>query len=63
LGEIPAAVVQARGPVSEDDLRRFAASRLAAFKVPEKILVSPAPLPRNANGKVVKSDLRTAFAR
>jgi long-chain acyl-CoA synthetase len=61
LGEIPAAVVQARAAVSEQDLRRFAATRLAAFKVPEKILVSQAPLPRNANGKVVKSELRAAF--
>jgi long-chain acyl-CoA synthetase len=62
LGEVPAAVVQVRAAVSEDDLRRFAATRLAPFKVPEKILMLQAPLPRNANGKVVKSELKMAFA-
>jgi long-chain acyl-CoA synthetase len=62
LGEVPAAVVQTRAPVGECDLRAFAAGRLAAFKVPERIAVSSAPLPRNASGKVVKSALKAAFA-
>jgi long-chain acyl-CoA synthetase len=61
LGEVPAAVVKARRPVSESDLRAFAATRLAAFKVPARIAFSSAPLPRNANGKVIKSALKATF--
>jgi long-chain acyl-CoA synthetase len=63
LGEVPAALVQTRpgAQVSEAALRAFAAERLAAFKVPVKVLVSEMPLPRNAGGKLVKSELRKAF--
>jgi long-chain acyl-CoA synthetase len=63
LGEVPAALVQTRpgAQVSEAALRAFAAERLAAFKVPVKVLVSDAALPRNAGGKLVKSELRKAF--
>jgi len=61
LGEVPAALVTAHMPVSEDELRAFAAQRLAAFKVPVKVLVTSLPLPRNANGKLVKAELKKAF--
>jgi long-chain acyl-CoA synthetase len=63
LGEVPAALVQTRpgAQVSEAALRAFAAERLAAFKVPVQVLVSDAALPRNAGGKLVKSELRKAF--
>jgi acyl-CoA synthetase (AMP-forming)/AMP-acid ligase II len=63
LGEVPAALVQTRpgAQVSEAALRAFAAERLAAFKVPVRVLVSDAALPRNAGGKLVKSELRKAF--
>jgi long-chain acyl-CoA synthetase len=64
LGEVPAALVQARPgmEVSEQGLQDFARARLAAFKVPVRILVSHEPLARNAGGKLVKSVLRKAFA-
>jgi long-chain acyl-CoA synthetase len=61
LGEVPAALVQAIAPVSEDDLRAFAGARLAAFKVPVQMIITSSPLPRNAGGKLVKRDLRKAF--
>jgi acyl-CoA synthetase (AMP-forming)/AMP-acid ligase II len=59
---VPAAVVQSRGAVSETDLRAFAATRLAAFKVPHRIIISPESLPRNANGKFLKRELRETLA-
>jgi long-chain acyl-CoA synthetase len=62
LGEVPAALVQARGPVSEDVLQDFAGRYLASYKVPVRILVSHDPLPRNAGGKLVRRELIKAFA-
>jgi acyl-coenzyme A synthetase/AMP-(fatty) acid ligase len=38
------------------------ASRLAAFKVPLTIAFCPEPLPRNANGKILKGELKKLFA-
>ena len=63
LGEVPAALVQLRAgmAVSEAALRAFAGVRLAAFKVPERVVISNDALPRNANGKLVKSEMRKAF--
>jgi hypothetical protein len=43
-------------------LHVYACSRLAAYKVPEPILVSPAPLPRNGSGKLLKSARKSMFA-
>jgi long-chain acyl-CoA synthetase len=60
LGEEPAAVVQLQSDaeVSEDELRTWVAARLAAFKVPVRILFLPHPLPRNPAGKILKSELK-----
>ena len=38
------------------------AARLAAFKVPVRVVFSAETLPRNANGKILKSELRRHFA-
>ena len=64
LGEEVGAVVQLKPgkTVSEDELRAHVASQLAAFKVPVEIRFQEEPLPRNANGKILKSDLRARFA-
>ena len=60
LGEEPGAVVQIRAgtAVTEDELRAFLATRLAAFKVPVRIWFRDEPLPRNPNGKILKRDLK-----
>jgi long-chain acyl-CoA synthetase len=60
LGEEVGAVVQvtASSQVTEDDLRKHVAARLAGFKVPVKIEIRQDPLPRNANGKILKRQLK-----
>ena len=59
LGERVHAVVHAPGvDLSEAALREFCGARLADYKVPESISFSVAPLPRNANGKLMKRLLR-----
>jgi long-chain acyl-CoA synthetase len=64
LGEVPAALVQAR-PGAELDaamLQAFARARLAEFKVPVRVVISQKALPRNEGGKLMKSELRKVFA-
>ncbi len=63
LGEEPAAVVHLApgSSASEDELRSFVRERIAAFKVPVRILFHPETLPRNANGKILKKELRGLF--
>jgi fatty-acyl-CoA synthase len=58
-GEVPKAYVVARAGTTPapDDLREFAAGRLARFKVPKAIEVVDA-LPKTATGKVQKHVLR-----
>jgi long-chain acyl-CoA synthetase len=60
LGEEVGAVVQVTpmSRVTEDDLRKHVAERLAGFKVPVKIEIRQDPLPRNANGKILKRQLK-----
>jgi len=63
LGEEPAAVVTLKpgSEATERELRAFVADRLAAFKVPVKVLFSKETLPRNANGKIMKNELKKLF--
>jgi len=58
LGERVHAVVVTREEVSDQTLRAWCAERLSDYKVPESIVVRSEPLPRNANGKVMKRQLR-----
>jgi long-chain acyl-CoA synthetase len=64
LGEEPGAVVTLKpgGTATERELRDFVRARLAAFKVPVKVVFWPQMLPRNANGKIVKTELKKVFA-
>ncbi|HEX7947170.1 MAG TPA: class I adenylate-forming enzyme family protein [Phenylobacterium sp.] len=64
LGEEPAAVVHLRpgGTATEAELRQFVRARLAAFTVPVKVVFWPETLPRNANGKIVKKELKAQLA-
>ena len=61
LGERVHAFLYAPG-IARDDaaIKRHCAERLADYKVPETLTWSDAPLPRNANGKVMKRVLRDA---
>jgi long-chain acyl-CoA synthetase len=60
LGEEPVAVVCLKpgALASAGDIRGWTAQRLAAFKVPAEVIIRPEPLPRNANGKIVKRDVK-----
>jgi long-chain acyl-CoA synthetase len=62
LGERVHAVVVTRNPVGGEALRAWCAERLSDYKVPETIDLTADPLPRNANGKVMKRQLREAWA-
>lgn len=63
LGEVPgAAVLLHEGHHTEAEaLRAFVRERLAAFKVPDHVWFLDAELPRNANGKILKRELRNAL--
>ena len=56
LGQAVAAVVVVDG-VDEDELRAFAAARLAYYKVPTHWRLTHVPLKRTATGKVIRSAL------
>jgi len=62
LGERVHAVVVTRDDVGAEALRAWCAERLSDYKVPETIELTAVPLPRNANGKVIKRQLREALA-
>ncbi|WP_439545471.1 class I adenylate-forming enzyme family protein [Sandarakinorhabdus sp.] len=64
LGEEPVAFVTlaAGASASEDELRAFVAARQAAFKVPVAVHFMDEPLPRNANGKILKTELKKLVA-
>ncbi|MET0579994.1 MAG: hypothetical protein ABW122_15160 [Ilumatobacteraceae bacterium] len=60
LGEAVAAVVvpQAGTSLGAAELRTFLAGRIATHKIPSSIWFRDTPLPRNANGKFLKRELR-----
>jgi long-chain acyl-CoA synthetase len=60
LGEEPLAVVHLKlgMKATSDELRHHVAQKLAAFKVPVEVIFWPETLPRNANGKIVKTELK-----
>jgi len=66
LGETVIAFINARPPapnereeaLAEAAVRAFCAERMADYKVPSRVVVGFEPLPRNANGKIQKDQLR-----
>jgi long-chain acyl-CoA synthetase len=62
LGErVHAVIVTRDSNVGSEALRIWCAERLSDYKVPETMELTAAPLPRNANGKVMKRQLREAW--
>jgi long-chain acyl-CoA synthetase len=63
FGEVPGAVVHLAdgATLTEQGLRDFLEPRIAAFKVPERIWISPQPLPRLGTEKIDKVSLRTHY--
>jgi long-chain acyl-CoA synthetase len=64
LGEEPLAVVhlKAGAHATAEELRHHLAQKLAAFKVPVDVIFWPETLPRNANGKIMKKELKAQLA-
>jgi len=64
LGEEPVAFVSTKPGMTanEAELQAFVAERLARFKVPVSVYVRHQPLPRNANGKILKTELKKEVA-
>jgi long-chain acyl-CoA synthetase len=58
-GEQPLAFVAAAegSPLEQKCLMEFLRERLAEYKVPKKVILMPS-LPRNATGKILKTELR-----
>jgi long-chain acyl-CoA synthetase len=65
LGEEPVAVVHLAPGMhaTQDELQGWVRARLAAFKVPVQIRFTDDTLPRNANGKILKKDLKELFVQ
>ncbi|MEU6134775.1 AMP-binding protein [Nocardioides sp. NPDC047086] len=62
FGETPAAIIQASGDLTEEDVIREASKVLADFKVPRYVVLRDDPLPRLPSGKISKTDIRTEYA-
>jgi long-chain acyl-CoA synthetase len=60
-GEAVHAVVVLRSEVTEDELLRHCRAAIAAYKVPKRIEVRAAPLPKSGAGKVLKRELRAPY--
>lgn len=63
LGERVIAFVVAREAVTNEELRAFCADNLSDYKVPDQVHVVEGPLPRNPNGKVLKTTVREWVAQ
>jgi O-succinylbenzoic acid--CoA ligase len=57
------AFVVADATLERTALERHCRGLLADYKVPDAITVTDTPLPRNANGKLMKRDLRLDLVR
>ncbi len=65
LDEVPMAIVcrQSGSDLDEAALRRFLEERLAAFKIPARMIFSNGPLPRLGTGKIDRVALKAQYAR
>ena len=63
LGERVHAFITHGDSLEEKALKAYCAAHLSDYKVPETFTFRTDPLPRNANGKVLKRELREALAK
>jgi long-chain acyl-CoA synthetase len=65
LGEVPIAIVRLKpgAEIDEAELLRLLEGRVARFKLPERIHISPDPLPRLGTGKFDRRQLKAQYAR
>jgi acyl-CoA synthetase (AMP-forming)/AMP-acid ligase II len=65
LGEVPMAIVLPRegSGLDEAGLRTFLEERLAAFKIPARMVFADEPLPRLGTGKIDRVTLKAQYAR
>jgi long-chain acyl-CoA synthetase len=65
LGEVPVAIVRAKAgeQLTEADLRSFLDGRVARFKIPDRIVLADAPLPRLGTGKFDRRALKAQYTR
>ncbi|CAA0104129.1 Long-chain-fatty-acid--CoA ligase FadD13 [Zhongshania aliphaticivorans] len=59
---VTAVVVRSSDSVSEQDILAFSKNALAGFKTPKRIIFSDV-IPRNANGKILKKNLRETYQK
>ena len=62
LGERVHAFAYSPDGGDEAAIRKYCAERLSDYKVPDSITFLKQPLPRNANGKIMKTELRKMMA-
>jgi acyl-CoA synthetase (AMP-forming)/AMP-acid ligase II len=60
LGECVVAFLNVSTDLEPEMVRSYCAQRMADYKVPGRVVIGKTPLPRNANGKIQKADLREA---
>jgi acyl-coenzyme A synthetase/AMP-(fatty) acid ligase len=63
LGERVEAFVVTMRDIAEAELRAYCGERLSDYKVPDHIIRVEGALPRNANGKLLKSELRARLEK
>ncbi|MEN9856246.1 MAG: hypothetical protein RLZZ157_1372, partial [Pseudomonadota bacterium] len=63
LGEEVGAIVTVppSSTLTDEDVRRWVGAKLASFKVPAHVRIVHEPLLRNANGKILKRELKAMF--
>ena len=60
-GEVPVVVARPRAVTSEQEILDFCRDRLGRYKVPKRVILREAPLPRGMSGKVLKKELRAEY--
>ena len=65
LGETPGAVIRVRAnsEINATEINAYLSDKLAAYKIPSQVWIRTDEMPRNAAGKVLKSELKRQYIR